>query len=220
MDMPTFCIGRRSPSLQLWRRWRSNRSVDEQRIFDDGDVEETSGLPRSLLDLIACINDPNVEEKLWAWKGHVGEVLQIHLWEAYRFAAILWARMLGGALPHDGLHSLIVNKLMAALDALYESATRAEANGSLTMNAIIYPLFTAGLAVKPSSGLSIRYVHWSTQIDKWLDILDAKQKRSNAQVIKGLLNKFSQHTTNGASVSPVTSVDELAYENDQEIALF
>lgn len=218
MDMPTFCIGRRSPSLHLWRRWRSERSVDEQRIFDDHDIEETSGLPRSLLDLISCINDPNVEEMLWTWKGHVGEIPQIHLWEAYRFAAILWARMLGGSPPYDRLQDLIVNKLMAVLDALYESATRAEALGSLTMNAIIYPLFTAGLAVKSCSGLPGRYFLWSMQIDDWLDILDSKQEQSNAQVIKELLNKFAQHTT--AGVSPVTIADKLAYENDQEIALF
>lgn len=52
-------------------------------------IEPVSGLPRSLLDIISCLEEPECEEKLWLWHGHEGDTLQINLWDAFRFAGML-----------------------------------------------------------------------------------------------------------------------------------
>lgn len=61
---------------------------------DDDPVEPVSGLPRSLLDIFCCLEEPDCEEKLWLWPGREGDVLQIYLWDAFRAAAMLKHREL------------------------------------------------------------------------------------------------------------------------------
>lgn len=88
MDMPTFAVGRQNPNIGIWRRYcRKNGRPDE-------DVEPVSGLPRSLLDIFACIGEGATEETFWDWPGERGSFLQCHLWEAFRLAGILACRQL------------------------------------------------------------------------------------------------------------------------------
>ncbi|KAK2072370.1 hypothetical protein P8C59_006727 [Phyllachora maydis] len=115
MDMPGFVVGRRTPCMGIWRRVR--RAALQATGRRRGGVETVSGLPRSMLDILAMAEPDeegrkpedgdkdgagddgdrsrafDVERALWLWPGEVGEhLLQQQLWDAWRYAAMLAAR--------------------------------------------------------------------------------------------------------------------------------
>lgn len=60
-------------------------------------VEQTSGLPYTLITLFADLGSSEAEDRLLMWQGELGdELIQIHLWEAFRNAGILHDRALIG----------------------------------------------------------------------------------------------------------------------------
>jgi hypothetical protein len=93
LDMPTVVIGRTKPSRGLWRRFRELQTTWDDSF--DGYVESTTGIPRSLLDLIADPIDygyESVEKELANWSAPIGVALgEYLLWDCYRHAGILCA---------------------------------------------------------------------------------------------------------------------------------
>lgn len=87
-DLPSFVLNRKHARLDIWLNYCGRESQD----FDE--IEPVSGLPRSLLDTFSRLEEPDCEEKLWLWPGHEGEVVQIYLWDAFRFAGMLKHREL------------------------------------------------------------------------------------------------------------------------------
>lgn len=97
LDFPNFVLGRVSPSRGLWNRFRKLQSSWDDRY--DGGVEPVTGLPRTMLDLLAFnpldINEitDQCEEKLWNWNGQTSASLWVcQLWDCYRYAGILAIR--------------------------------------------------------------------------------------------------------------------------------
>jgi hypothetical protein len=92
MDLPSFAVGRQNPSIGVWKR----HCLDENHALRPpllDSVEIVSGLPRSLIDILATVdNHDATEEAFWLWPGAPGTLLQSHLWEAYRLAGILTIR--------------------------------------------------------------------------------------------------------------------------------
>ncbi|KAL4988795.1 hypothetical protein BDW68DRAFT_176466 [Aspergillus falconensis] len=169
MDLPTFAIGRQNPYLGFWRQYCRNRStIDSSGEYD---VEVVSGLPRSLIDIFSSINAGATEEDFWNWPGARGSFLQCQLWEAYRLAGTLVIRhgtlrklsdlevsgvQLGQPLFEKGQDqgqkrptlpsaAVILTRLLSCVDAIYRASLEPEAKDILTINAIPYPVFVAGL---------------------------------------------------------------------------
>ncbi|TIC92646.1 Transcriptional regulatory protein moc3 [Colletotrichum higginsianum] len=101
MDMPTFVRGRSTLTLGIWSRvrqaqhlWQDDAGSPPAERWRRGGVELVSGLPRSLLDIFSTVEDASSEAAFLAWPGEVGEVPQVHLWEAYRLAGVLTGRRL------------------------------------------------------------------------------------------------------------------------------
>ena len=95
MDMPCLALGRQRPPIGIWRRFC-------QPTGPRHGIELVTGLPRSLLDLLAGIGFDTTEQSFWDWPGEAGNFLQHYLWEAYRLAGILTIRQcerLGNASP-------------------------------------------------------------------------------------------------------------------------
>ncbi|KAH7369570.1 hypothetical protein BKA65DRAFT_544300 [Rhexocercosporidium sp. MPI-PUGE-AT-0058] len=87
-DLPGFVLNRRCARLDIWRRFSSKHESDGEYI------EPVSNLPRSLLGILSSLEDPDCEERLWMWQGMEGTTLEIVLWDAYRYAAMLKHREL------------------------------------------------------------------------------------------------------------------------------
>ncbi|EXJ68698.1 uncharacterized protein A1O5_08492 [Cladophialophora psammophila CBS 110553] len=82
-DLPTHTIGRRTPSPCIWYNFcRFKRGI-----------ESISGIPYTLLDLLSTIEDPDIEDQLWAWTYvEVSTLAQQRMWNATRLAGIISAR--------------------------------------------------------------------------------------------------------------------------------
>lgn len=217
MDMPTFVVGRQSPCLDLWKTYRLNRPPDEERMYDDADIEETCGIPRSLLDLICNIENINTKQQLWHWKGHAGNVQQCHLWEAYRFAAILRAE---GSQWVDHLSSstgeaseLAMCRLMASLDALFAGLDLPQYHHLLIWNSVLYPLFVARVA----SIVSPNFGRWGLQAHDWFETLASKQHMGNARTVKAFLGTFKARFE--SENLTVLDLESMATEDGKELTL-
>jgi hypothetical protein len=151
LDLPHFTLNRMNKPLHIW----------DQLVapYKSTGVEETSGLPYSLLNILADISLPDTEEKLVAWPGEVGQdLVQIHLWEAYRTTAILHSRMLRTKpgewnLQNDttstqrGLSNpILLMKSFASVQAICDSKTEAFARP--LASAVLYPLFIASICTQ------------------------------------------------------------------------
>ncbi|KAM5352834.1 hypothetical protein ACJ41O_005556 [Fusarium nematophilum] len=162
MDLPFFVFGRRTAPLGFWRRlrkaqsrWRGGKTT--------GGVEMISGLPRSLLDILARADEPSVEMELWNWCGEIGEYLQAQLWEAWRYAAILFVRKYAGReddkkVDHDrdrdsggearplqcpASHEYLLWRLISNLHTLMLGLQQPEARTFLFGNAAFWPYLVA-----------------------------------------------------------------------------
>lgn len=87
MDLSMFVVGRKTPVLHVWRKLYPNR---DHHPMDN--IEPTTGLPRSLIHLLARVDEADTEFALEMWQGTTGDTTQILLWEIYRYVGILAAR--------------------------------------------------------------------------------------------------------------------------------
>ncbi|KAF5003723.1 hypothetical protein FDECE_9745 [Fusarium decemcellulare] len=143
LDIPCFTVNRISRSLDVWKM-----HVGPNRQLG---IEQTSGLPYTLITLLADLGSLQAEECLLQWPGELGsDFIQIHLWDAFRYAGILHSRALLGDMQHPHSQStskprteVLRMKAFAAIQAIVDS-------GAFTFRqplarAILYPLFISGL---------------------------------------------------------------------------
>ncbi|KAF3386863.1 hypothetical protein F1880_000799 [Penicillium rolfsii] len=155
MDIPCLAIGRQLPSIGIWRRFC-------QPIGPRHGIEPVTGLPRSLLDLLAGIGLDATEQSFWDWPGETGNFLQCYLWEAYRLAGILSIRQserLRKPLsdspqslptmrqPCPVASSVLVARIIANVDALRLGCLERPNEDPFIKNSILFPLVVAGLEV-------------------------------------------------------------------------
>ncbi|KAM0217654.1 hypothetical protein ACHAQI_001704 [Fusarium lateritium] len=209
MDIPTFVRGRDTPTLGIWGCLRAGQAATPTGLVDG--VESVSGLPRSLLDIFARIGNASVEEEFAAWPGHEGSVPHCHLWEAFRLAGILLHRRQktpGGSLSPT--NKVIVCRLVATLDALYETRRRDEYSHILATNSILYPYTAARLEVsilreRPS---------WVQILRKCGGLCDAYRDTPNAIILEEILDKALETGDNDIDL------DKQAQRRGVELSLF
>lgn len=153
MDMPVFVIGRRTPHLGVWREHR--QSMPDNIDLNKHNVEAVSGLPHSLLDLFAGIGQDTTEMDLWNWPGEKGSTSQCQLWESHRLAGMLSVRRYqrrSGSLAAEMIpnqrhlpdNEILVLRILSSIEAILT----AEKSRFLVINAINYPVLTAGLELE------------------------------------------------------------------------
>lgn len=209
MDLPPFTLGRKSPPLNIWTRHcrppvRSDEAdhvepvsglpcslIDVFSRIDDDDDDDDS------------------EQRFWDWKGYPGEPLQCQLWEAYRFAGILdarrrWRRRMAsssakddtgvaGPLEPAASTTLVLSRLVSAVDALHRGIQVGRGGGGdgdgdgggrgglLVVNALVYPLWHAGVEIKPVDGLR----RWHGLVDGWWALLGEREGEGRMRDLAG-----------------------------------
>lgn len=218
MDLPSLVLGRTTAHLGFWRRFRK-----AQRHWlnckEDG-VEPVSGLPRLFLDIIARIDEPGSELELWLWPGEVGEFVQSHLWDAWRFAGMLdhrrrWRGKLadmrdpppGVILPST---EQLVFRLMSCLEAVHLGLEQPEYGHSLVRNSTLYPFVMASLEFKVLDD----HPQWKVDLKRFRDKILTWDPSLNAKILFETLEE--------AETSGDTSFDADAAmrAHGAEIALF
>lgn len=151
LDIPHLTINRLSKPLDIWKTYMAPYRLSG--------IDQTSGLPFTLVNIFAELESPAAEKRLWDWPGEAGdEFIQIHLWEAFRAAGILHSRSLqsnraskavdaasNGKLREDTL----LMKIFASIQAIVDS-------GAFTFRqplaeAMLYPLFIGSLFIRDNA---------------------------------------------------------------------
>lgn len=165
MDISFLVLGRLSPSVGLWTRFRK-----QQDSWSGGRLkgyEPVSGLSRSLLDLMARSDeqqDDAMEQELWLWYPEPGQLLQCQLWDAARYAAILRVRryrhysavkagspraavsLLATAANHlVPASEFILFRLLSNLEALLNGIERPENHNLLSAHSYLFAMTEASL---------------------------------------------------------------------------
>ncbi|KAF5575510.1 hypothetical protein FPCIR_13132 [Fusarium pseudocircinatum] len=190
MDIPTFVRGRDTPTLGIWGFLRSAQKASSTGLV--GGVESVSGLPRNLLDIFARMAHDDVEKDFADWEGHEGSIPHVHLWEAFRISGILIARRQKRTRAGSPSNEMLVCRLVATLDALYETRKREEYAHILATNSMLYPYTAARLEVtilqtRPS---------WVRTLRRCGSICDAYRDTPNALILEEILDKALERGDN------------------------
>ncbi|OQE02407.1 hypothetical protein PENSOL_c002G00584 [Penicillium solitum] len=211
LDMACFSVGRQAPEIGIWRRYC-------QPAAPRYGIEPVSGLPRTLLDILAGIGTETTEQTLWDWPGESGSFLQCYLWEAHQLAGILTLRKQANTsstpipdnisawrqpakCPADT--SVLVARILASLDALRLASIERPTEDVHIMNAIVFPMFVAGSEV----GILCHRPEWQQTIRKGL--LGSHQCETLLSLLEELWQKEE----------PNLNVHELARQKGLEMGL-
>lgn len=220
MDMPTFTVGRQRPSIGVWRKYCRNTGARGE------DVEQVSGLPRSLLDIFSGIGAGTTEETFLDWPGEPGTFLQCHLWEAFRLAGVLACRKQSPSSPETTpagttatrpqqrfpRTDVLVMRILASLDALRRECAepREQDRGTLILNATEYPIFMVGVA-----GLEVvnRNPDMKKTLRESLDDRYRGESEGQSRIVMELLEQLWESGTG-------SDVNQLVQRRGLELGLF
>lgn len=93
MDLPSFVLGRNSPTIGIWKSFRIAQGSWNQGRLDG--VEPVTGIPRSLLDIFAAVAEEpgdDIALRFWSWQDGGGDTTQCRLWDCWRLSGILDVR--------------------------------------------------------------------------------------------------------------------------------
>lgn len=200
MDIPTFVRGRDTPTLGIWGFLRSAQKASSTGLV--GGVESVSGLPRSLLDIFGRMAHEDVEEALADWEGHEGSIPHVHLWEAFRLSGILLSRRHKRTHSDSPSNEILVCRLVATLDALYETRQREEYAHILATNSMLYPYTAARLEV---TILQTRPT-WVQTLRRCGSICDAYRDTPNALILEEILDKALERGDNDVDLDKETKL--------------
>ncbi|KAJ5338230.1 hypothetical protein N7452_004958 [Penicillium brevicompactum] len=209
MDLHCSAVGRQSPHIGIWRRYC-------QLATPRHGVEPVSGLPRTLLDIFAGIGIETTEQTFWDWPGEPGSFLQCYLWEAHRLAGILTLRRDKAHVPLPESISawrqpakcpadttVLVARILASIDALRLASIERPLEDAYIRNAIILPVFIAGLEID----VLCRKPEWQQMIRTSL------RTSHQCEILLGLLEEIWQRA------DPSLSVHDLARQRGIEMGL-
>lgn len=224
MDLPSYVLGRVSPSTGMWKRFRAAQDGWAGGRLQGVDVG--SGLPRSLLDILSTMQDSHPEDfesRLWLWPGEVGEYIQCHLWDCWRFAGILEIRRKIGVRKDEVLHEtgasfkmphteLVMCRLMASLDAIhkYIQLRPPDDKYSLVHNGLVFPVAMASLEV----GILKRRPHWKLTLNNFREHLTRRDSFHFTTVLFDILDEAWIEDT------PSFDADEAARKRGVEVVMF
>ncbi|KAI8717612.1 Zn(2)-C6 fungal-type domain-containing protein [Fusarium sp. LHS14.1] len=225
MDLPSMAIGRSGQSVGVWKLLRKLQDTRKEGRVDG--IEVATGMPMSLLDIFASILDNDVEyteNRLWTWPGQLGEYLQTHLWDCWRFSAILEVRRRyrlerkqkgvevnndqgSAAVPNT---ELILCRLMSSMDALHRAFELPQNQHLLVHNGLMYPLVTVSLEVP----LLQDHPDWKHTLDS---VRATFQERDTFNLINVIFDLLDEAWKTGTSTF---DIEEAARQRGVEIALF
>ena len=137
LDLPTHSLGRRTDCLKMWHR---------NCRFRCG-IEDSSGLPCSLVDLLSSVMEPEVEMQLSSWPGEYGTVEQCQLWDLTRYAGIITAhnyRSKCGLAGKNGSNELVAFAVRHIITTTRQIRERLGHLSYDSWSGLLYPLVAAG----------------------------------------------------------------------------
>lgn len=202
-DISAFILNRKTKYHRLWARYNLGLSG----------IDDECGLPYSLLDLLAQLEDPNTTDALFAWQVPPGELVQVCSWNATRYAAILRALDDSKATSELDIATSLLNRgvsIAGLVEAILMSVQQCflhvlpEANHF--KQTLIYPLVMAAsqrnhLSVNAKAVVCTTIQNLATE--------------GNSYHRQGILKIIHEHWTNDAA-----TIEETARRLDLELAMW
>ncbi|KAF5702089.1 hypothetical protein FGLOB1_9816 [Fusarium globosum] len=210
LDIPFFTLNRITPSLEIWKSY--------VQPHKHSGIEQTSGIPYSLMNLLANMDSTTIEQDLLQWPGELGDdFAQIHLWEAFRLAGVLHSRCLADhqqdqtTPPRANVSTEILRmKVFASIQAIIGIGTF---NFRLSLaRAILYPLFIAGILAENAQEQQLTRVAFQYIIQKG--------QEGTEQIIVDIVAKVWKNGKGGNEASKLMIATEATAELNAEIHLY
>jgi hypothetical protein len=136
LDLPTHSLGRRGKPLHLWYKHCRN----------EHGIDETTGLPCSLLHELASVLEPDIEDRLLQWPGWPGDSTTCMMWDATRYAGAIMAREYRKHhdLPVNQDSHLVAMSVHMVMASLRELRTCMDGDIWSYSNGLLFPLVAAG----------------------------------------------------------------------------
>ncbi|KAL2677381.1 hypothetical protein Neosp_011151 [[Neocosmospora] mangrovei] len=180
MDLPSFVLGRNSPTIGIWKNFRIAQGSWNQGRLDG--VEPVTGIPRSLLDIFAAVAEEpgdDIALRLWSWQDGGGDTTQRRLWDCWRLSGILDVRRRRRRLfsnvdytplaqsddePRDSAPDTdtILCRLMEAIQAVNRAFSIPCPENLPSYHGLVYPLMTVSLEVARLR----RHPEWKQTLDE------------------------------------------------------
>ncbi|KZL64557.1 C6 finger domain-containing protein [Colletotrichum tofieldiae] len=230
MDMGPMVIGRMTPSMGIWCHLR--KVQDSWKGGRIGGIEIVSGMPRTLIDVLADIGNCNaqeVEARLWAWPGEIGLYAQCILWDCWRYTAVLDVRRIErkkkntkssaeAIQPEDETEKttsypsreVVMCRLAASVYALYRAVELPANQHLLVHNGLMYPLVIGSLEVP----LLAAHPEWKRVFDDVRTLFLKKDSFSLIKLVDEVLNEAWKEGTD------TFDIEEAARARGIEIAIF
>lgn len=205
LDLECFVLGATVKSMELWRKHIAPFTQDR--------IEQSSGLPYVLVNLVSELQRMDTEQQLVRWPGlYTSEFALLHLWEAFRSAAVLQARMLSSGLSlHDLPHNeVLIIRTLSSIQALRDA--KKEGCSPHLADHVVYPLFLASIASKQDTP-ERRLV-----IESWQVLFQSAERQKNQLCYDIVLEVWKRLETRD-KVSPWVIANEFARELNIEFYL-
>ncbi|KZL82188.1 c6 finger domain-containing protein [Colletotrichum incanum] len=230
MDMEPMVIGRMTPSMGIWHHLR--KVQDRWEGGRIGGIEIVSGMPRTLLDVIADIGNRDaqeVEARLWAWPGEIGLYAQCILWDCWKYTAVLDVRRIerkkkkmkstieaiqdevatGKTSPFP-TREVVMCRLAASVYALYRAVKLPANQHLLVHNGLMYPLVIGSLEVP----ILAAHPEWKHVFDDVRTLFLKKDSFHLIKLVDEVLNEAWREGTD------TFDIEEAARTRGIEIAVF
>lgn len=232
MDISFLVIGRATPSVGLWLRFRAIQDTWEGGRQTGNEL--VSGLPRSLLDILARSHiqeDAQMEQDLWFWSGEPGHLLSCQHWDSVKYAALLRLRrcrrhtspiahtvepqtttMPGFVLPSS---ELVLYRLLSCLEAMIIGLEQPEYHDLISMHSTLFAMSEASLMISTLN----RHPDWARPLDRMRKPRAAGNMRANGppRVVRRLFKLLDEARDSGQDFY---DIDKAAQEQGVEIAIF
>lgn len=202
-DIPVYILNRKTPYHRLWAQYNLGMPG----------VEEECGLPCSLVDLLAQLDQPNTVEALFNWQVHEGHIVQRCSWDATRYAAIIRAiedskaaNELDTAISLLARGSSLIGVVQSLLGLVNQCLLNMLPPMSHFKQTLMFPLVMAASQREHLSECAKNFI---------CSTIESLAAEGNCYLRQGILRVIREHWTNDAD-----TIEETARRLDIELAMW
>lgn len=202
-DLPAYVLNRKTKCHKLWAK----------HSLGLPGIEEDTGIPCSLVDLLAQLDVASTTDALFDWQLPPGEPAQVYAWDATRYAAIVRALEdsksskdldIASALLSRGVTLRELARLI--LEKVHQSITHLPPDFGHFKQTLVFPLVMAASQKKHLDDTSKEFI---------VSTLQTLSMECSYNLRRGILNLVQDHWRNDAD-----TIEDTARRLDIEVALW
>lgn len=140
LDLPTHTLGRQTKHLHIWHKYCLHKVGPE----------ELTGIPCSLIHLLASAFEPDIEDRLLNWPNEHVDPLSGQLWNATQHGGLIMVREFrrDQGLPITHGENVVANSVKQIMANVRELRPKLDRNIAVNWDSLLFPLVAAGSQFK------------------------------------------------------------------------